>query len=131
MSKNLQDTIRQLANDFAAGVVAAIRAASLQDLQDDAPSRRASAKPRRVPRPSTQTHAVKGRAPKPALGADELLDTMVETAKKFAAGLRSEEFRQVLKLDDKALFRKVANEAVAAKLLKKTGEKRATTYYPL
>ena len=130
MTKKLDLTIRQLAEDFAAGVLAAIRGASLHALLTDAPARGAGARARSSERVPTKRRHQKPRATSALVGADELLDRMVDTAKKFPAGLRSEEFRSVLKLDYKNLFRRVATEAVATNLLRRAVEKRSTTYFP-
>ncbi|WP_394847454.1 hypothetical protein LZC95_08310 [Pendulispora brunnea] len=65
----------------------------------------------------------------PTAGADALLDNLVETVKKFPAGLRSEELRSLLKME-KVPFRLVAREAVDANLIRRTGEKRSTTFFP-
>ena len=131
---NLQAALRQLAETFSRGILDAVRAASLEDLHESsAPVPQRRGRPRGSGKTATPTPAItkRGRPRKGngALTTDVLLNAIVDALKKHPKGLRSEELRALLKVD-KVPFRLVAKEAVAAGLATKTGEKRATTFFP-
>jgi hypothetical protein len=115
----LQNTIGNLATQFANGVLAAIRTASLEDIlaeSNGAPSKRGPGRPAKGA--SASTTASSGDA----IGAiTALLATKPE-------GLRAEQIRAALKLD-KPTVTKALTKALASKAVKKQGQKRATTYF--
>jgi len=123
-NNTLQTALHQLADKFAKGVVDAFRSASLDEILENAPVRR-----------QARTASVRRKGRKRALsngtaGADMRLNDLVETVKNFPAGLRSEELRSLLNME-KVAFRLVAREAVEGNLVRRMGEKRATTFFPV
>ncbi len=138
MSKELQAAIRQLAENFAEGVLAAVRSASLEDIRSHAgappvATRRGPGRPRRNAAPAAAAaeppRAKRGRRPKGAgASPDVTVDRIVYLVRKAPQGLRSEDLRARLQLD-KIPFRQAAAKAIAANLITKTGEKRSTTFF--
>lgn len=132
MSTQLRTTIEQLAESFVAGVLAAMRKAPLEEILDQTGRARAALK--------TGRGAVSAAGPKVKAGKqgrlarrspDELekaLDDIVGLLQKNPEGLRAEQIRDQLGLISKELPRPLA-DGVAAGRLRKTGEKRATTYF--
>ncbi|WP_394827744.1 hypothetical protein [Pendulispora albinea] len=138
MSKDLQAAIRHLAETFAQGVLDAVRASSLEEIRNNAdggarrrgrPPRGAAAATSVEPAPAP-ARAKRGRAAKgQEEGTDVSVDRIVYLVRKSPKGLRSEELRARLNLE-KIAFRQAAAKAVAANLIRKTGEKRSTTFFP-
>jgi len=132
MSKNLQAAIRQLAENFAEGLLQAARSASLEEiLNGDAggSARRSPGRPRKTATKAEPVIAKRGRpAKRGGVGADASLDRLVDVLRKNPKGLRSEELRAHLRLE-KIPFRQAAAKALEANLITRTGEKRSTTFY--
>jgi hypothetical protein len=137
---NLKSTIDQLAQSFAAGILEAIRGASLQELLVEgghgvaAKRGRGSVPTKTVTTHTTPTASASPRASKGRLArrsADDVakvVDLVVDALKKSGAGMRSEELQKALKLSKKEIVRPIT-QALAARKIKKTGQKRATTYF--
>ena len=144
VSTHLRSTIEQLAQTFTAGILQAIRSASLEDLRvAAAASSGGSAKARRAQAPSAAPASKASRAPAAPAAVttaggrlarrspgdiEQVVDSIVGLVKQHKAGLRAEQIRAQLKLDKKEIGRPIA-AALAAKRLTKKGEKRATTYF--
>jgi len=133
MPNALQAAIHQLAENFAKGVLEALRSASLDEIHDHAaaPARRGPGRPRKsVVADVAVVPAKRGRPAKPGRpSADTTVERILYFVRKSPNGLRSEELRARLGLE-KVAFRQAAAKAVEAKLITKTGEKRATTFFP-
>ena len=147
MSKAFHSSIEALASEFARAVLAAIRSASLEEILEES---RGSAAPRgrarraataapeeqekapkaaRGARKAGRKAAKKGRLPRRSLGdIQKVLESIVGLLQKNPEGLRAEQIRSELGLLAKEMPRPLA-EGLAAKRLRKKGEKRATTYF--
>ncbi|WP_394844838.1 hypothetical protein LZC95_48300 [Pendulispora brunnea] len=130
---NLKNQIEDLAAEFAQGVLAAIRSASLEEILEKGASPAATAKggtrrgaPATTPAPK---RARGGRLPR---RSDEEIgavgDKIIELLKGHAEGLRAEQIREELGLEAKELPRPL-KELVANRKVKTKGQKRATTYF--
>lgn len=133
----LRSTISLLAEDFVSQILAALRGASLQDLSavSEAPSRQAVHAPRSVPTTTAAASQRPTRLAKARLGArrtaadfEKITAAVVELLKKHPDGLRAEQIQKELGLGRKDLPRPMA-QALAANLVRKKGEKRATKYF--
>ena len=132
----LRSTISQLANEFAAGVLEAIRGASLEQILAET-----GGTPARRGRPAAPPRAAEGGAPAPArprrggrLGRRSakdiaaLVEQIVRLLEAHPEGLRAEQIRQELGLEAKELPRPLT-EALSSRRISKEGQKRATTYF--
>jgi hypothetical protein len=133
MSNELRTTIENLASQFVAGVLAAMRKAPLEDILDqtDGGGRRGPA-PRAA---SAAAGPARGKRAKPGRLARrsptelaKVLDEIVALLQKNPEGLRAEQIRDQLSLISKELPRPLA-DGVSSGRLRKKGEKRATTYF--
>ncbi len=142
---NLKTTIESLATDFAHKLISAIKASSLQEiLNETASGGGGGGGARRGRRPgsvSAAAAAPAAKAAKPAARrkggrlarrspADlaKAMEQILGLLGKHPKGLRSEEIRAKLGLSKQEVPRPLA-DALAAKLISKKGEKRATTYF--
>jgi len=142
---NLRNTISRLANDFAQGVLGAIRRASLEEILDESGRGRRG----RLPDAGGDDGAEasdEGRAPRRGPGRPagrgrggrlrrrsvddlaELSDRIVELLEAHPEGLRAEQIRESLNVQAKELPRPL-NDALSARRIGKKGQKRATTYF--
>jgi hypothetical protein len=132
MSDDLRTIIAALAHSFADGLLAAIRGASLEEILEVAPSgpRRAGARviPARSARSAKPARSSTGRLARrsPAQIA-KALQEVVALVRTNKGGRRAEQIRQALGMEAKEMPR-ILKEGVAKKVLKSSGEKRATTY---
>jgi hypothetical protein len=133
MPKNtLRSALDDLARTFASGVLAAIRGASIEDLQvesDGGRGRRAGGGGGGQPDPLRGARKTKGsrlarRSPEQIA---KTVDQVVALVKKSKGGLRSEEIKKALGLDVREVPR-ILKTGVKTKKLKSKGHKRATTY---
>lgn len=136
----LQAEIQSLANQFAAGVLHAIRASSLEEILGGsaAPGKRGPGRPpsKRGPgRPPGKRGP--GRPPGPtsrrlrrrsAKDLSGVADTIVALVAKHKGGLRAEQIRAELAIPKNA-WAKPLGLALSSKKLSKKGNKRATTYF--
>jgi hypothetical protein len=139
----LKSKIASLADSFAAGVLAAIRSASLDEIlagggaSGAAPAKRGPGRPRKVAAESAPAAA----APKPAKRGkggrlarrspsdiEHVIGLIVAKLGEHKDGLRSEQLQKELKLDKKEITGPL-NQALAAKKITKKGQKRSTTYF--
>lgn len=123
---DLQRTIARLAEDFAASIIKALGAASLTELTTlgGAPARAALAA---APTTTSKRRAKKGarRSPKDLQGT---IDAIVAALKGNPRGMRSEQLQGALGLAKVDLVRPI-KAALEAKTIRKSGQKRATTYF--
>jgi len=132
----LQRAIADLAQQFAAQVVKAIGSASLQDIASltggAAPSRARAAAPAAPAAPARAASAGGrrggGRRRRTANDLAALGGRIVELLKGSSAGLRAEAIRDALGVPRKELPRVFA-QLVSSGAVKKSGQKRATTYF--
>ena len=126
---NLQSTISNLAEHFVRGVLEALRQAPLAEILAETVS---SGRPRQPEARAVERAARGGGSPRrPRRGGDvDQVLTQIVTALTEAGGggLRSEELRKRLGLARADLTRALG-KALAAGQVRKTGEKRATTYF--
>lgn len=119
---DLRSQLESLASSFAEGVLAAIRSASLDDLQAEAGGKRAGG--------SVGSGRKSGRLARRSLeDIARTLDRVVAAVKASKGkGLRAEEIRGRLGLDVREVPR-VLKEGLKTRKLRTKGRKRATTYY--
>jgi hypothetical protein len=134
---SLKNEITKLSNDFAQGILQAIRAASLEEILGEshgnaaaAPKPRAAAAGRRPAAPPAPRARRGGgrlhRRSEEELGA--IGDKIINLLKARPEGLRAEQIRVELGLEAKELPRPL-KDLLAAKKVKAKGQKRATTYF--
>jgi hypothetical protein len=139
MTASLRDTIQQLAARFAAGVLDAIRRSSLEEiLAHTGGAKRGRGRPPKhglstgmvaVSRGSKGGRGRGGRLARRSAGdLGHVVDLIVELLAKSPKGLRAEQIRARLGLSAKELPRPIA-KALEGKLIRKEGQKRATTYF--
>ena len=145
----LKSSIASLAENFSAGVLAAIRSASLEEILAGGgagSAKRGPGRPKTAtngaavarggggqPDPlSTPTRAKRGKGGRLARRSPEQIAQVVESIvgalKKSKDGLRSEQLQKLLKLDKKEISGPLA-EALDGKKISKKGQRRATTYF--
>jgi hypothetical protein len=140
MPSPLRSSLQHLAAAFADSVLAAIRAASLEELLTESKT----AGPRRGPAPGLRaappapsaatrraapTLKPSGRLARRSPGQiAATIDRVATLVKKHPKGLRAEQIRVELGLLPKEMPR-VLKEGLAAKKLTCKGQKRATTYF--
>ena len=138
----LNELITDLASEFAAKLVVALGKLSLDEIGEFAeisgvPSSRDVGRP--VGRPASvgrkATHSVEKttktggkRVRRTAGDIHEIVDSIVAFVRKCEDGATAENIRFTLGLERKDLPRPIA-EALASGLLRKVGQKRATTYF--
>jgi hypothetical protein len=136
----LRSCVRRSHHRSAAGVLAAVRGASLEDILDSgAPTRRG---PGRPPKSATLAGAASPPVSAPARGArggkrlrrsaNDITSTseqIVAHVGKHPKGIRGEQVRKDLGIA-KNHWMKPLGMALGSKRIRKTGEKRATLYFP-
>ncbi len=128
---SLKTDIEALANQFADGVLHALRQASLEDLLEG----RVSSAPKSAPslatanpsaRPAKKSKAGRGR--RSAADIAQVEGLVVAKLREHAMGLRSEQLQKALRLSKQQIVGPISS-ALASKKIVKTGERRATTYF--
>jgi hypothetical protein len=137
---SLKNRIEALAEEFSAGVLAAIRSASLEEILSEGsrsgghtarasvseaasaaePAKRGPGRPR-----GKKSGRLARRSPEQIA---QVVESLVGALKKQKAGLRSEQLQKLLSLDKKEISGPL-NEALEAKKITKKGQRRATTYF--
>ncbi|MGZ3419310.1 MAG: hypothetical protein ACXVEE_15665 [Polyangiales bacterium] len=137
---SLKNTISRLAESLASEILAALRTASLDDLTAlaggggggaAAGARRRPGRPAKAaaaPAAATKVPRVKKGGRRSAGDIEKVAAAIVGAVKGAKAGLRSEQIQKALGLSKKDTQRPIA-WALEKKLLRKTGEKRGTTYF--
>jgi hypothetical protein len=137
---SLRAAIESLANQFAAGVLAAVRGASLEEILDSgAPTRRGPGRPRKsvglpdaTPSPaSAPSRRARGgkRLRRSANDLSAVSEQIAAHVAKHPKGIRGEQVRKDLGIA-KNHWMKPLGLALDSKKIRKTGEKRATLYFP-
>ena len=126
---SLKKTIESMAETFADGLLRALRDASLEDILT-ASEVRAAASPRANAAGASKTPRSRAgrrvrRSPKQIANVTA---SVVAALKGAKAGMSSEELQKALSVDKKTIVRPIT-EALAAKAIRKTGQKRATRYF--
>jgi hypothetical protein len=133
----LKTQIASLADSFAAGVLAAIRSASLEAILagGGAPARRGPGRPPKTngaPSRANPKPAKRGKggrlARRSSSDIEHVIGLVVAKLSEHKNGLRSEQLQKVLKLDKKEITGPL-NQALAAKKITKKGQRRSTTYF--
>lgn len=139
----LKSTIEDLAADFAMNIISALRSASIEELTGVGNVGRTSA-PARASRPaspaaesaparkSAATPAPRGRGGRlgrrSVADIEGMVDTIVSLLGRSPEGMRAEQIREALGVQAKELPRPLSDGLAAGKL-RKSGQKRATTYF--
>jgi hypothetical protein len=123
MATSLRSRLGDLASAFVAGVIDAIRGASVEEL---------FAQPAAGGRSSARVAAASGRAGgrmarRSGQDIEAVIDQIVELIRQNPKGLRAEEIRAALGLDAKEMPRPL-RQGLATGRFTKAGQKRATTY---
>jgi hypothetical protein len=132
-TSSLRSALDSLAHSFTAGVLAAIRVASIEDLlaESGGAAGRGAGRPRAAATPVSSPKAKTTKGGRLARrSADDIakaVDQVVALVKQSKAGLRSEEIKKKLGLDRREVPR-ILKTAVQTKKLKAKGQKRATVY---
>ena len=131
----LRSSLSQLAADFAAEVLRAIRSASLEEILQESGAGPGDGRARAAVQGRAARSAPRGRRTASGrLGrrSAEDIETLVERIAELLAGhpegLRAEQIREQLNLEAKELPRPLA-EALSGGRISKRGQKRATTYF--
>jgi hypothetical protein len=127
---SIQQTVESLTNDLVAGIVDAIKGASLVDLlaETDAGAKRGLGRSA-VMTGSSSAAAKGGRLARRS--ADDIAAALAQVQgllKKHKDGLRAEQIRDTLRIQSKEMPR-VLSDGLAKRKLRKKGQKRATTYF--
>jgi hypothetical protein len=136
---SLKNRISALAEEFSAGVLAAIRAASLEEILSEGsrssgpraaasaavstngePAKRGPGRPR-----GRKSGRLARRSPEQIA---QVVESIVGALKKNKTGMRSEQLQKLLSLDKKEISGPL-NEALEGKKITKKGQRRATTYF--
>jgi hypothetical protein len=136
---SLKNRISALAEEFSAGVLAAIRSASLEEILSEggcsrgpaphAPAAAASAAEPAKRGPGRPRGRKSGRlARRSPEQIAQVVESIVGALKKNKAGMRSEQLQKLLGLDKKEISGPL-NEALEGKKITKKGQRRATTYF--
>jgi hypothetical protein len=136
MPSSLRNRLNELAASFSAGVLDAIRGASLEELLAESsggktrlPLRGAGAASPAVAPAARAPRRRPGRLPRRSADAiAEAVEKIVGLLNDNPAGLRAEQIRQKLGLQAKELPRPL-KEGLEGGRLAKVGRKRATTYF--
>ena len=120
----LQSKIQELASDFASGVLEAVRASSFEELAA-AGHGRAAGSADKAPKQARTGGRLARRSEEDIAG---VVDRIIALLKSKPNGLRAEQLREELSLEAKELPRPLA-DALASRQIKKSGNKRATTYF--
>lgn len=128
---NLKSTLENLATDFAASVLEALRSASLDELMEvsKGPGRRGGGRGAALAIGAGRRRGKGGRlGRRSSAELNAVLESIVGLLEKNPKGLRAENIRENLGLEAKELPRPLA-EGIRNGSLRKTGQKRATTYF--
>jgi hypothetical protein len=123
----LQSAIHALAEQFADGVLQAIRSSSLEEIIGEAAPARARARGRG--RPGAPPGPTKGRLRRRSTkDLAKVAESIVALVSKHREGMKGERIRAELGIPKNAWLRPLGL-ALQTKKLRKTGEKRATRYF--
>jgi hypothetical protein len=137
MTTNLKSTIEELANEFALSIIGALRAASIDEISsviggDGRRSRTGALALESFASAGKSALGTRGKGHR--LGrrsvADigRMVDNIVALLERHPDGMRAEQIRDQLRCEAKELPRPLA-DGLREGRLRKTGQKRATTYF--
>src|SRR5579872_3328157 len=132
-SASLRSALNDLAEQFASGVLRAIRSANLEDLlaEGAGAARRGPGRPRGGGSTTASPRAKRKSGRLARLSPEQIAEVVAKVVSAIRGskgkGLRAEQIRKQLGLDVREMPR-VLREGVAKKMLKSKGQKRATTY---
>jgi len=127
---SLRNALDALASNFATGVLAAIRAASIEDLLAESGGKRpgrGGGTTAGNPGPRTRVTKTGRLARRSEEQIAKAVDQVVSLVKKNKAGLRAEQIKKSLGLDVREMPR-ILKTGVRTRKLKAKGRKRATVY---
>ena len=127
----LKSTIEDLAAEFAMRIIGALRAASIDELSSVAglAGRRGRGGRSADIESGTRRRGRGGRlGRRSSADIGKMVDDIVALLEKHPEGLRAEQIREALACQSKELPRPLA-DALGAGRIKKSGQKRATTYF--
>ena len=122
MNKKLRAAVERLALEFAEDLLEAIRRAPVQEIMAGVSEKLS------VRGTAGASSQKKGRVRRSAAEIAKTADAIVALLKAHRSGLRSEQIQAKLGVAKSELPRPIA-DALKAKRIVKTGEKRATTYF--
>ena len=146
---SLKNRINALAEEFSAGIVAAIRSASFEEILAGGVASTAKRGPGRPAKKTNGAQVAKGGGGQPAplsppkrarrgkggrlarrfpSEIEHVIGLVVAKLGEHKDGLRSEQLQKLLKLD-KSEITGPLNQALAARKITKKGQKRSTTYF--
>jgi hypothetical protein len=140
MPTTLKSEIEKLAETLAAGVLAAIRGASLEELLGERGTKSVKRGPGRPPKttrggggqPDPLRRPKKGKGGRLARRSpsdiQHVIGLIASELGRHKEGLRSEQLQKALKMEKKEITGPL-NQALAEKRISKKGQKRATTYF--
>ena len=135
MPSTLRNRLNDLATSFSAGVLDAIRGASLEQLLSESSGGKSRASLRLPPAGSASASAAaprrrrSGRLPRRSAGdISQAVEKIIGLLSANPGGLRAEQIRQKLGIQAKELPRPL-KEGLEDGRLSKVGRKRATTYF--
>ncbi len=125
---NLKKTIEDLAADFALSVIDALRAASIDELTGVGRGGVRAGRSAGRPAVSEGGRRVGRLGRRSANDIGRMVESIVSLLQSRPGGLRAEQIREALGVQAKELPRPLA-DGLAAGRIKKSGQKRATTYF--
>lgn len=124
-TNRLRAKLFELTNEFASEVLEAIASTSLDEILDGSVTgTRASARARTMA-VARRVSPGKRRTPN---DFEQTIEAIVSMLKNHGGGLRAEELRARLGLERRDMHGPIA-KALASRRIRKTGEKRTTTYF--
>ena len=138
MVTSLRGRLSDLATEFVSTVLNVVRHASVEEILGGGAPAKLPARTAAAHRPASSTlppAAPRRRSARPTRLARRsagdiagVIERIVELVQAHPEGLRAEQIREELELEAKELPRPL-NDAIAAGRLRKSGQKRATTYF--
>jgi hypothetical protein len=134
---NLSATFQTLAHDFTQGVLSLLRSSSLEEIEALLSPRRGPGRPRKngsafLPAngstPKTSSSSSKRLTRRSAEQIQETLKAITALVAQHKSGLRSEAIQAALGLSKKEMPKPIAL-GLSSGVLRKSGNKRATTYF--
>jgi hypothetical protein len=124
MSGNIEATIANLASEFVARILSALREASLGDLETT---------PQRTRATDAPVSGARKRIRRSPAELQALADKIVAVVKRHPKGIKAEELKRAMGVKPGNIGAKVFTKplalALASKRITKRGHRRATTYH--
>jgi hypothetical protein len=132
---NLKSTIEELANEFALSIIGALRAASIDEITSVIGGGARRGRSRALESFASAGASVVGKrggghrlGRRSAADIGRMVDSIVALLERSPEGMRAEQIRDELRCEAKELPRPLSDGLKAGRL-RKTGQKRATTYF--